>query len=96
VANTPTVLTLAHPSGLPQFIVEIHYREPSYEARNGVRDAPFRFRYRIDASSADTAQKLALAELRRVTALSSVGWIRDVVDVSVIRVIGQVSIREVD
>jgi len=71
-----------------QFIVEIHYREPGYEARHGARDKPFRFRYRIHAGSAESARWLALDEFRRITELSSVGWVRDVVGVDVTPVIG--------
>ena len=78
---------LARPRGPAQFIVEIHYREPGYEARHGARDEPFRFRYRIHAGSADSARWLALDEFRRITELSSVGWIRDVIGVDVIPVI---------
>jgi hypothetical protein len=70
-----------------QFIVEIHYREPGYEARHGARDEPFRFRYRIDAGNAESARWLALDEFRRIAELSSVGWVRDVVGVDVIPVI---------
>ena len=84
MADTPTMLALANPRGPTQFIVEIHYREPNYETRHGARDEPFRFRYRIHASTAECARWLALDEFRRVTELSSVGWIRDVVRVDVI------------
>lgn len=74
-----------HPT---QFIVEIQYREPGYELRHGARDEPFRFRYRINASGEDSAKWYALEEFRRISAMSSVGWIRDVVGVDVIPVIG--------
>lgn len=71
-----------------EFVVELQYREPGYEARTGQRSQPFRFRYRISASSEAQARWLALEEFRRITELSSVGWIREVVRVDVIRVIG--------
>lgn len=70
------------------FIVEVQYREPGYEARTGARDEPFRFRYRITACNETQARWFALDEFRRISALSSVGWIRDIVGVDVIPVIG--------
>ena len=83
----PVPAILAIRRGPTEFIVEIRYREPSYEAREGERDEPFRFRYRIYAGTADAATSLALDEFRRITKLSSVGWIRDVVSVDVIPVL---------
>lgn len=70
------------------FLVELRYREPSYEARNGAREEPYRFRYRIQASSGEVAVSQALQEFRRITAMSGVGWARDVVGCEVIPVVG--------
>ena len=86
MADTPTMLALANRRGPIQFIVEIHYREPNYETCHGARDEPFPFRYRIH-STAECARWLALDEVRRITELSSVGWICGVVRVDVIPVI---------
>lgn len=83
--TTKVVATRRAPT---EFIVELQYREPGYEARTGPRAQPFRFRYRISANSEAQARWLALEEFRRITELSSVGWIRDVVGVDVIPVIG--------
>lgn len=65
------------------FLVEIQYREPTYEARHGRRASPYRFRYRIEARTAADARELALIEFARVSAMSSVGWPRDIVGVEI-------------
>lgn len=64
-------------------LVEIWYREPSYELRNGEKAEPYRWRFRVHASSEADAIRIALAEFRQIEAISSVGWARDVVDVAV-------------
>lgn len=66
-----------------QLLVEIRYREPSYEERHGRRELPYRWRYRVDAVSEAHATELALGEFRRIEAMSSVGWTRDVVEICV-------------
>lgn len=66
------------------FVVEIQYREPTYEARHGRRASPYRFRYRLEATSSSDARDLALVEFARVTAMSSVGWPRDIVGVTIV------------
>lgn len=81
------VPAVANTRGPTEFIVEIRYREPNYEAREGERDEPFRFRYRIHAGNAEAATSLALDQFRRISELSSVGWIRDVVSVDVMPVL---------
>lgn len=63
------------------FVVEVRYREPDYEARHGAKLEPYRFRYRVEALDEATARALALREFHAITALSSVGWSRDVVEV---------------
>jgi len=67
------------------FIVEIQYREPSYEARHGRRATPYRFRYRIEATSSAEAREHAVIEFARVSAMSSVGWTREIVGMSICR-----------
>jgi hypothetical protein len=71
-----------------RFIVELRYREPSYETYHGARAEPYRFRYRIDALSKEAAIEIAIAEFERISALSSVGWTREIVGVDVVPVIG--------
>jgi 1,2-phenylacetyl-CoA epoxidase PaaB subunit len=66
-----------------QLLVEIRYREPSYEERHGRRESPYRWRYRVDAANEAHATQLALDEFRRIEAISSVGWARDVVEIRV-------------
>jgi hypothetical protein len=70
------------------FLVEVLYREPGYETRHGARAEPYRFRYRIHAGNEASARWLALDEFRRISELSSVGWVRDVVSVAVVPVTG--------
>lgn len=64
-------------------IVDIAYREPSYETRHGIKPEPYRWRYVVEADSLDRATRLALDEFRRMEALSSVGWRRDIVSIDV-------------
>lgn len=66
------------------FVVEIRYREPTYEARHGARAEPYRFRYRVEASSKEGAIALAVRQFEDITALSSVGWSRDIVAIDVV------------
>ena len=61
------------------FLVEIRYREPTFETRHGVRTEPYRWRYRIEAASEKVAVRLAVDEFRRMEAISAVGWRRDIV-----------------
>ena len=65
------------------FLVEIQYREPTYEARHGRRANPYRFRYRLEARSEAEARELAIIEFARVAAISSVGWTREIVGVAI-------------
>lgn len=65
------------------FRVRIEYREPEFEARTGARETPYRFTYRIAAGSDVQAREDALAEFSETTALSSVGWRREIVAVNV-------------
>ena len=71
------------------FLVELKYREPSYEARNGVHGEPYRFRYRIEATSEEAAASHALRQFREISALSGVGWGRDVVGCAVVPALGK-------
>ena len=68
---------------LSRFIVEVRYREPSYETRHGARDAPYRFRYRVEAPSEHAAIAYVVAEFERMSSLSSVGWTRLIVEIVV-------------
>jgi hypothetical protein len=66
-----------------RFVVEIRYREPSYEVHHGARPEPYRFRYRLEAPSEQAAVAFAVAEFERMNALSSVGWTRLIVAILV-------------
>ena len=65
------------------YTVTIHYREPSYEQTGKPRAEPYRFTYDVHAEGADRARELAIAEFERVTRESSVGWVREIVEVEV-------------
>jgi hypothetical protein len=67
------------------YLVEIHYREPSYEAWHGRRERPYRWRYRLEASSERDAIDAALAEFRLIERQSWAGWTREVVAVEAAR-----------
>lgn len=64
-------------------VVDISYREPSYESRNGARPNPYRWRYVVDAETVDRATRLAIVEFRRIETMSSVGWCREIVAIKV-------------
>jgi len=68
---------------LTPFLVDVQYREPEYERRNGPREEPYRWRYVIDALAPAHAVELAIAEFRRIAAISSVSWQRDIVSIAV-------------
>jgi hypothetical protein len=65
------------------FIVDIFYRELGYETRNGPREKPYHWRYRLQASSKANAEDQGVAEFQRIALLSSVGWCRTIVSVHV-------------
>lgn len=71
-----------------RFIVEVRYREPSYETHHGAHPEPYRFRYRLDAPNEEAAVAMAIAEFERMTAQSSVGWTRLIVQIVVEPVAG--------
>lgn len=70
-----------------RFLVEVRYREPSYELRHGPREEPYRFRYRLQAASEQAAIAFVVGEFNRISALSSVGWTRVIVEIVVVPVI---------
>lgn len=70
-------------SRFKRFLVDIEYREPEYEMRQGRRSKPFRWRYSVDASCADHATAIAVSEFKYIASISSVSWTRDIVSVSV-------------
>ena len=67
------------------YVVEIQYREPTYELRVGPKKHPYSMTYKIHTTSEDSAAAKAIAEFERITEVSSVGWIREIVDVDVKR-----------
>lgn len=56
------------------FLVTVEYLEPTYR-HDGHR---YTFSFRVDAASASAAVDHALAEFHRMSALSSVGWVREI------------------
>ncbi len=87
MSDPRTETALSDSRNVIPFVVEIQYREPGYELRFGARAQPYRFRYRLEAASAELAAGLAMSEFRQITEISRVGWIRDVVQVLVIPVV---------
>lgn len=63
---------------LAKYVVQVTYREPTYAEASGT-ERDYTWSWRIEAGSEDDARQEALAEFRKMQALSSVGWIREVV-----------------
>ena len=63
--------------------VRIEFREPTYELRAGPKPAPYLFGYDVEAASESEAEQSALVEFRETARLSSVAWIRQVLQVVV-------------
>ena len=66
------------------FLVTIRYREPTYELQTGVTRTPYKWTYRIEAITAALAKEIAIGQFHAVAALSSVGWVREVVSVDAV------------
>ncbi len=70
------------PGGSCAFLVRIEYREPTYELVRSLKPTAYSWTYRVLGRSREHAEQLALAEFRRMAALSSVGWVREIVGIS--------------
>jgi hypothetical protein len=70
------------PNGEKAWRVMIRYREPTYERHAGDNIKLFHFTYRISATSADAATKIARAVFHETTHLSNVGWRREILDIT--------------
>jgi hypothetical protein len=66
-----------------EYVVEVWYREPTYEAHVGPKAEPYSWRYRIKAGSEAEAQEFALGQFKALAEVSSVGWVREVIEVKV-------------
>jgi hypothetical protein len=64
------------------FRVTVHYREPTYEMVNGPKRDPYRWVTTLVADDRSMAERLALEEFEAMARLSSVGWVRRVVQVA--------------
>jgi hypothetical protein len=64
--------------------VVVSYREPTYEAHAGPKAEPYRWTYRIRASSEADAARGARRQFDEAQRLSSVGWARTVVGIEII------------
>ena len=62
------------------FLVRVSYREPTFEPE---ARAPYTWTWRISAPGEDEAKSKAIREFDRMQLLSSVGWVREVVDIHV-------------
>jgi hypothetical protein len=67
------------------FVVTIAFREPTFELHGGRRPTLYSGSFVVVAESEEDAVRLALAEFRRLEALSWVGWSRHVESLSVAR-----------
>lgn len=63
------------------FLVTIHYREPTYEKKMGRGPKSYKWTFSIKAQDEETAKSKAVAEFKQTTALSWVGWGREVIEV---------------
>jgi hypothetical protein len=68
---------------MSRYHVRIEFREPTYELRAGTKPEPYLFGYDLEAPSESEAQQSALMEFREMAKLSSVAWIRQVLQVIV-------------
>jgi hypothetical protein len=66
-----------------RYHVRIEFREPTYELRAGPKAEPYLFGYDVEAASESEAEQSALLEFRETARLSSVAWIRQVLQVVV-------------
>jgi hypothetical protein len=66
-----------------RYHVRIEFREPTYELRGGPKPGPYLFGYDVEAASESEAEQSALLEFRETAKLSSVAWIRQVLQVVV-------------
>ena len=66
-----------------RYVVTIGYREPAFDRHCGSGPRARQGSFVVFADGVDTAARKALAEFRRIEALSWVGWSRDVESVSV-------------
>lgn len=70
------------PRGSCAFLVRIEYREPTYELVRNLKPRVYSWTCRVHGRSCEHAEQLGLAEFRRMAALSSVGWVREIVGIS--------------
>ena len=68
---------------MSRYHVRIEFREPTYELRAGPKPEPYLFGYDVEAASESEAEQSALLEFRETARLSSVAWIRQVLQVVV-------------
>ena len=66
-----------------RYHVRIEFRELTYELRAGPKPEPYLFGYDVEAASESEAKQSALLEFRETARLSSVAWIRQVLQVVV-------------
>ncbi len=62
--------------------IVVSYKEPNFAEHAGQESRIFRGTFRIQAADEDDARARAVDEFRRIQASSSVGWQREIVDVT--------------
>ena len=68
---------------LSRYLVHIRYREPSYELRAGRKAFPYAFTFEVAARDEHKARQRALQLFDETARQSSVGWMRQIIDVQV-------------
>ena len=63
--------------------VLIKYAEPTYASHSGGLPRVYRWTYRFTALNATQARELAMKDFRETERQSSVGWARDIVDITI-------------
>ena len=66
-----------------EFVVEILYREPSYEIRIEPKKNPYKGTYNIRAKNKEEAEEMAMNLFRSTEKRSLVGWTRVVQQIEV-------------
>ncbi len=68
---------------LRSFRVRIFYREPTYELSRGARRAPYSGTFVVEARDESEAKQGAIDEFNAIAKQSSVGWVREILEVCV-------------
>ena len=68
---------------MTRYVVTIYFREPTFEARIGRKERPYRVSYDVTAASVERAEQSAIAQFEQTALDSWVSWVRQIVRVEV-------------